>query len=93
MNEAVIVLLCTLVISWATSIYLMVHLVKVSSERARLGRALRDAQVDADLWRNACQRTTEKLEAMRQQRALGAQMVNLETQVRALNGGADGTQE
>ncbi len=65
MNTPMIFLTIALVVLGILVVWLSVQLVRTSAERARLGWALRDATAAADLWRNACQKASEKLERYR----------------------------
>ncbi len=85
MNTPMIFLTIALVVLGILVVWLTVQLVRTSAERARLGRALKHVQNEADLWRNACQRTIEKLEAVvRKQRTLEAQISELQSRIEAL---------
>jgi hypothetical protein len=68
MNTPVVFLTIALAVFVILVVWLAVQLVRTSAERARLGRALRDAVAVADLWRNAAQKLAENLEALRKER-------------------------
>ncbi len=65
MNTPVIVLIACVVVSWATSIYLMVRRGMDKAEKARLTIQARNLTEEVDLWRNAWQKTNDKLEKYR----------------------------